>query len=306
MKVVLLILFISFSVFSNAQQNHLKAYRLVNPHTDGPCSVKTYVQYEETDFFFTFVTADSDDQELIGRLLEVKKQSKKWNSRPFRCEDSFSSDEIPDMFVISGAVTDTIFTNVDNREIIFPDESRAYYDEENMLESAFTGIVKEFFDYDFKKSIWALFLPEKDSISIDNIFYKEKPIANSLKYFKRDLEGFKLISTDSVYGGIEKLYTCKKDTISISERDFTIMINDLKSDWVVDNTRVGMSESELFIKYPVSTKIKLFSKTKFEDIKREYFYWLGVANTDIHIVFKIKDNIIDSIMLSFNDEILSD
>ncbi|MBD3843375.1 MAG: hypothetical protein IE909_16135, partial [Campylobacterales bacterium] len=285
------ILFLSFSVFSNAQQNHLKAFRLVNPHTDGPCSIKKYVQYEKTDFLFTFVTADSDDQELIGRLLEVKKQSKKWNSRPFQCEDSFSSNEIPDMLVISGAVTDTIFTNVDNREIIFPDESRAYYDEENMLESAFTGIVKEFFDYDFNKSIRALFLPEKNSISIDNIFYKGKPITNSLKYFKRDLEGFKLVRTDSVYGGVEKQYASKKDTITVSQRGATIIINDWKSDWVVDNIKVGMPENELFIKYRVSTKIKLFSNTKFEDIKREYFYWLGVANKDVNITFKIKDNI---------------
>lgn len=214
------------------EKAHLIAYRIVNDIDHRPCNVKSYLNDKVAiEYTLPYVTAETNDEQLIERLLAIKKQAPSWNARAFYCsEKMLSGESIPTMFIIrTGTKMDTIFTTHNNIEIVFPDENKAYTDKKNLLKSVLSGTIKEFFEHDFRKRFRALFIPEIDTVSVDKIFYKGKLIKDFLKDFENDSNDFRLVSTDSVSDDIERVYAYDNDTISIYKGKVIITANNLKS-----------------------------------------------------------------------------
>ena len=142
--------------FSNAQEfKKVTAYRVINAHDDGACSIKTLVETESRASFLTYVTAESHDTELMTNLVELKKKAKRWKKSDCGCngKPGLQWGSIPNMFVIEEqSGNDTIYTNHDNTQIIFPEKQAGHHDEKGLLQKALTGNIKEFFDLDFEKN----------------------------------------------------------------------------------------------------------------------------------------------------------
>lgn len=146
MKHLLLTLLSAIACFGQ-EKMHLTAYRLIDDVsiTDGPCSIATYVKIKNVGFESCYATADSDDQQMINNLLEIKKKARRGKSREFYCEERmYGGETIHQMFVISGSITDTLFVDESSKWIVFPEKHKAYLDKDRKFKNALTGIIKEF------------------------------------------------------------------------------------------------------------------------------------------------------------------
>ena len=304
MKYITLTLFFCFACLGQ-EKAHLTAYRLVGEVTDGPCSVKEYVKYNAVEKYVwrdTFVTAESDDQQLIHNLLDIKKKAPRGKSRDFYCKErSMGGESIHNMFVFSGSVTDTIFTDSSNKWIIFPDRQKAYLDKDLKFTKALTGIIKEFMEYDFKTPILAHFHTEgRDSIPTGSVLHRGRSGVAFLNNIVKNAEGYSLFKTDTIYSRIKKIYVQGNDSIEFYEDKITVDISDTNTGWDIDGIKPGEPESKLFEKYPASTQLKMIYLMRFEDIKRKYFYTVLLSNGKGYISYFIKDKKIECITIDLN------
>ncbi|MES2485579.1 MAG: hypothetical protein V4581_06470 [Bacteroidota bacterium] len=277
------------------EKMHLTAYRLIDEVVDGPCSIKGYVKYLPN--FGSYVTAESDDQELINTLLDIKNKAKRGKSREFYCEErTLAGETIHQMFVISGGVTDTLYIDKGNKWIIFPDQRKAYLDKDKKVKKAFIGIMKEFIEYDFQAAIRAeYYVDERDSISTGALSYKGRSAISFLNNFKANAENYLLVRTDSAYGDIKEIFVRGTDSITFCKRKIEITLSDPDTGWLIDIIKPGDSENKLVEKFPASTRVKMIYLMRFEDIKRMYYYKVTLKNNKGSIAYFIKDNKIDRI-----------
>ena len=294
MKHIILLLFFCMACLGQ-RKSHLTAYRLIDEVVDGPCSIKGYVKYLPN--FKSYVTAESDDQELINTLLDIKKKARRGKSREFYCEErTLGGETIHQMFVISGSVTDTLYIDKDNKWIIFPDQRKAYLDKDQKFKKAFTGIMKEFIEYDFQAAIRAeYYVDERDSIPIGALSYKGLSAVSFLNNFKANAENYLLVKTDSAYGDIKEIFVRGTDSITFYKNQVEITLSDPNTGWLIDMIKPGDSESKLVEKFPASTRVKMIYRMRFEDIKRMYYYIVTLKNNKGSIAYFIKDNKIDRI-----------
>ena len=298
----LLLLIILFTTACFAQNVKVTAYRLVHDHEDGPCSVKTYVENPLMSYQ-TYVTAESDDSIFAENLLKLKKEARKWRKTDYFCSARvIGGSMIHNMFVISyNGVNDTILSTLYNDMIIFPGEEKAYSDKKEVLKKMLPRNITEFFKHDFRSQIRSLYFPEEnDSITSDKILYQEK---HAIKIFNKDFEKdtgkFKLVNRDSLYNDIEREYAFNNDTIFFHEDDIKITITNPDSGWNVGGLKVGDTEELLKSKYPESTKIQKYSLIRYEDIQRQYFYWVILKEKKGNITYFIKDHLIEKIKIYY-------
>jgi hypothetical protein len=301
MKHLLLLLFTTACLAQNAK---VTAYRLVATVDDGPCSIVSYVNSAEGGLL-SYVTAESNDQQLINNLLIIKKQAKKWKKSDCGCNGRYGLQwgSIPNMYVIeSKNGNDTLFTNHNNTQVIFPKYEAGHEDKEGILARTLTGNIKEFFEHDFRNQIRSLFFPEEnDSITADKILYQEKNAVKIFnKNFEKDTGKFKLVSRDSLYNDIERKYAFNNDTIRFFGNNIDITITYPDSGWNVGGLKVGDAEEKLIAKYPLSTSIQKYYHIRYEDIVRNYFYWVLLADKKGSITYFIKDYVIDKIEVNLN------
>jgi hypothetical protein len=58
----------------------------------------------------------------------------------------------------------------------------------------------------------------------------------------------------------------------------------------------------LIAKYPASTKIQKYYNIRYEDIKRQYFYWVELSGDAGNITYLIKDHLIDTIKINLTSK----
>jgi hypothetical protein len=295
MKILTTLLFLTTLCFAQNKPK-LTAYRLVNPHDDGPCSIKYYVDNEE--FFLAYVSAESTDKQLIDKLLTIKKQAKKWKKKSHFCSTRMRGGDLTTgMFVIeSGAGNDTILTTYDYGALVFPGKEIAYIDKEHVLYKALTGNVKEFFEYDFNNQIRSWFTIKGDSINHDRVTYKGKSIYGlTEELFKKQYTNKRLEDERSYH-----VYLHDANTYLFSDNRLKeVTIETPNSNWVIDGVQTGDNESILLTRYPNSAKAQLFNDVRFEDIKRKYHYSIILKGSKGSIDFYIEDKIIEKIVVSF-------
>lgn len=299
-----LLLFLLLTTFCFAQNAKVTAYRLVETVDDGPCSIVSYINWAEGGLL-SYATAESYDQELIKNLITIKKQAKKWKKSDCGCNGRYGLQwgSIPNMYVIeSKNGNDTLFTNRNNTQVIFPKYQAGHEDKEGVLAKALTGNIKEFFEHDFSSQIRSLFFPEEnDSITADKVLYEGKPVHNFItKDFENNTGNFRLVSSESFYGSIERKYAFANDTIRFYQKDSNAIISDPDSRWNIDGIKVGDHEELLKQKYPKSTEIQKYYHIRYEDIKRKYFYWVLLTDKKGSITYFIKDHVIDKIEVNLD------
>lgn len=298
MKLIVLSLFLTAILYS--QQAKVTAYRLINPVDDGPCSIKSYTEHADV-FSGSYVTAESDDPKLIEKLLEIKAECKNWPYKPFYCNNRMiGGDEIRNMVVITGKRNDTIFTDRDNQWIIFPERRKACLDQNGILKASLTGRIKEFFDYDFDKQLRVKEgIETLDSISIGHLRYRDRALTQN---YTLEVP----YSVSNVRPGSEKslssrdFYVVGLDTIFFSHPLTSIIINDRASSFNVNGIRPGDSEEVLKKTYPISSATPVFYHTRFEEMRRNYYYVVYIHEGKGSILFLMKNAIIDSILINLS------
>lgn len=303
MKHLLLLL---FTTTCFAQNVKVTAYRLVNEHDDGPCSIKSYI--DDSKYFLAYVTAESDDIEFAQNLLKLRKASKKWKKQNHYCRlGSLGGDMTHNMFVIAyNGKNDTILATYDNSKIVFPGKAKCYADEKGILKSIFPENIKLFFSYDFNNQIHSWFTEKRDSISADKVYFRnENAYELTEQKFKQQYE-YELIVADTSFQTreeytIRKTYLSNRDTLSFhnSESLDEIIIDDKNSDCTVHGLKVGDNESALISKYPNSVRAKIFYNIRFEDLQRTYYYVVDLKNKKGSISFYVRDKIIHKIIITF-------
>jgi hypothetical protein len=301
MKYVIIALMFYYSCFAQDKM-HLTAYRMIDENNDGPCSVKSYVKYHGSEFAHAYVTAESDDPLLIKNLLSIKKHAKQWEGKDFFCpERSVGGEPIPQMIVISGIKNDTIFIDDTNQWIIFPDKNKAYFDKDSMLKNCYTGIIKEFIEYDFRTPIRAQFyINDKDSLSTGAILYRKRSGTAFLNNFTTDPDTYNHIKTDTANGEIKKMYIHGNDSICVYKRQATVIVSDSNTRWDIGDIKPGDTEAKLFKKYPASTKVKLIYLMRFEEIRHMYYYHVLLKDNAGSIAYFIKDKKVEKIRIDLN------
>ena len=240
-----LLLFLLLTTFCFAQHAKVTAYRLVNEHDDGPCSVKTYVKYPE-QYYETYVTAESTDPVFVENLLKLKKEARKWERTNYNCSRRcIGCDMVHNMFVIKyNGSSDTILAARNNDILIFSEKEKAYLDKNEVLKKMFPENIKEFFEHDFETQVRSfVFWEENDSITADKVLYKGKRVHDFItKDFEYDTGNFRLASSDSLYGSMERKYAFANDTVRFYQKDSKAIISDPDSGWNIDGIKVGDRE----------------------------------------------------------------
>ena len=112
----------------------------------------------------------------MTNLIELKKKAKRWKKSDCGCngKPGLQWGSIPNMFVIEMQTgNDTVYTNHDNTQIIFPEKQAGHHDKKDLLQKALTGNIKEFFDLDFEKQyIRHWFVGVRDSIPYEKVMFR--------------------------------------------------------------------------------------------------------------------------------------
>lgn len=262
------------------------AYTLYNEVNDGPCLISDCLKNRST--YIAYATAESSDKTFIDNLLKLKKKAYKKASLNYYCDDEMIGGmPINNMFVISGTnIADTVFTDYTNQKIFFPDKQKAYVDKDKQLINSFPENIREFYDFDFKSHVRAMVTGKFDSIPANLIKHQSLPLSDFIKNFKINPKSFKLISTDTLYSEVERIYTSATDTITIN-KEFTIQINDQKSEWDIGGLHLGDNEQILKKKFPLSTQLYNITEVRFEDLKRRYSYAIRIEDNSGFVEFNI-------------------
>jgi|GEM_PF-2987036 len=288
----------------------LTAYRVINPHDDGACSIKTLVAAESRTSFLTYVTAESGDTEMINNLVELKKKAKRWKNSECGCngKPGLQWGSIPNMFVIEKqSGNDTIYTNHDNTQIIFPEEESGYHDEKGLLQKALTGKIKEFFNLDFdKKYLRHWFVGIRDSVSYEKVWFRGHQLYGiTEEKFKAKFPFAEFISLDTVTYHSDRGYLTStsyrlgNDTLYFSHERLlkSIIAND--HGWTINGITVDDPENKFVTACPSSSQIKIFNAIRFEDIKRKYYYPIYFSDDKGSARFHIKDGVIKRLHIGF-------
>jgi len=301
MKYILPFLLLSVICFGQKLPDDVKvtAYRLYNEADDGPCSIREYVKYP--DFFGAYSTAESSDKVFIKKLLELNKKASKKVSLDYYCtERGYGGLSVPNMLVINGRnIVDTLFIDNTNQKIFFPDKQKAYVDKNKELINSFPENIREFYAFDFKSHVRAMVIGKLDSIPANLIKHKSKPLPDFIKNFKISPKSFKLISTDTLYSEVERIYASATDTITIN-KEFMLQIKDSKSGWDISGLHLGDNEQILKNKFPLSTKVYNITEVRFEDIKRRYSYAIRIEDNSGFVEFNIVDAKVAAITIYYD------
>jgi len=158
--------------------------------------------------------------------------------------------------------------------------------------------IKEFFKHDFDRQIKSIFIREDDSITSDKIRYKGELATDFFnEHFENAPGNFQQIKKDSLYGELGRIYAYNNDTIRYY-KEINITVTNRDSGWDIGEFKIGDTENALITKYPASTKIQKYFNIRYEDIKRNYFYWVALTEDKGNITYIIKDHIIDKIEIS--------
>jgi hypothetical protein len=300
MKHLLLLLFTTACFAQNAK---VRVYRLVNENSDGPCSVSSYVEWQERGLI-SYVTAESNDITFVQNLLKLKKDARKWKKTNYFCfPGAIGGSMIHNMFVIeSGFKKDTVFTYYGNDRIILPEKHVAYLDKKEVLRKMLPKNIKDFFEHDFLSQLRSLSFSEKnDSINSDEVLYKDKRV---IDIFNKDFDTrpgtFRKIKEIPLDNYSEKTYTSNNDTVYQYHKQVKITITNPDSGWDIDGFKPGDTEEKVIAKYPLSTSIQKYYHIRHEDIVRNYFYWVLLKDKKGSITYYIKDHIIDKIEISLD------
>ena len=95
---------------------------------------------------------------------------------------------------------DTVYTNHDNTQIIFPEKQAGHHDKKDLLQKALTGNIKEFFDLDFEKQyIRHWFVGVRDSIPYEKVMFRGRQMYGITEEKFREYYPFsEFISLDTV------------------------------------------------------------------------------------------------------------
>ncbi|MFL9837650.1 hypothetical protein ABS768_09095 [Flavobacterium sp. ST-75] len=304
----LLLLFSYAACFS--QKAKIIAYRLLVEDDDGPCSVKIYVEeYRKLGFkgFSWYVMAESDDEKLAERLLSLKKEAKEWSGVPHGCGNNYgvigAGGMIHNMIVVEKEeFRDTLFTTADNNRIVFPEMTKAYIDEKGVFKESLTGIIKEFFEFDFTKDIEGMRMIDFPSENPDIVLFKSKNLKGFTKdKFEKQFGKLTLVDKVNNYGRKEFVYSLNGDIYTFEDdvRLISVEVNNPDSGWGIDGLSIG-SKQELFLeKYPESMSFNVISSKKFEDYKKEQLHWLRFNESEGSIGYWIKDGVLNRFVIHY-------
>lgn len=302
MKHILLLLI--FNSICLAQEAKVTAYRLLIEDDDGPCCVKYYIEDDNTDYFFNYVTAQSTDTVMANRLLAINSKAKKKDGVDFWCEQgAFGGDMIHNMIVVEKEnIRDTIYLTRQNTYIVFPYEHKAYPDNKHILKKSLTGIIKELFEFDFTRDIKGMRMIDFPTEDPGIVLFKGKKLEGYTKYeFEKQFGKLTLIDKLNNYGREEVVYSFNGD-IYIFEDDaklINVEVNNPNSGWEIDGLSIGSKQEFLSEKYPESMSFNAIWSKNFEEYKREQLHWLLFKEDKGSVSFWIKDGALDRFIVYY-------
>lgn len=298
----LILLFSYTACFS--QQAKITAYRLINESDDGPCSIATYLKEDDTDYFSNYVTAQSTDTVMANRLLAINREAKKKKGVEFWCgEGTLGGDRIHNMVVVEkDNIRDTIYLTQQNSYIVFPNEHKAYPGSKLVLRKSLTGVIKEFFEFDFQKDLRSMFMGNIDKIPLNKVLFKGKNLKGFTKdKFEKEFGKLKKLDEKLSYDGAFVSYSFEGNVYSFINDVLldNVEVNNPDSGWEIDGLSIG-NKQELFLeKYPVSMSFNVISSKKFEDYKKEQLHWLHFSENEGSIGYWIKDGVLNRFSIGY-------
>lgn len=304
MRHLYLILFFSYAACFS-QQVKITAYRLLVEDDDGPCSIATYLKEADTDYFYNYVTAQSNDTAMASKLLAINGEAKKKKGVEFWCEPgTLGGDMIHNMIVVEkDAVRDTIYLTQQNTYIVFPDEHKAYPDNKLVLRKSLTGTIKEFFEFDFTRDIKGMRMIDFPNDDIGIVLFKGENPEEYTKYeFEKQFGKLTFVDKVNNYGRKEFVYSLNGDIYTFEDdtKLISVDINNPDSGWEIDGLSIG-SKQELFSeKFPESMSFNAICSERYEDYKKEHLHWLLFYEDKGSVSYWIKDGVLDRFSVFYN------
>lgn len=303
MRHLYLILLFSYTAFFS--QAKITAYRLLIEDDDGPCCVKYYIEDDNTDYFFNYVTAQSTDTVMVNRLLAINSKAKKKDEVDFWCEaGTYGGDMIHNMIVVEkDNIRDTIYLTRQNTYIVFPDEHKAYPDSKLILKKSLTGIIKEFFEFDFTRDIRGMRMIDFPTQDSGIVLFKGKNLEGYTKYeFEKQFGKLTLVDKVNNYGRKEFVYSLNGNIYTFEDdvRLISVEVNNPDSGWEIDGLSIG-SKQELFSeKYPESMSFNAICSERYEDYKKEQLHWLLFNEHKGSVSYWIKEGMLNRFTVFYN------
>lgn len=315
MKYILIVsLFTSILFSQNKTNTYTKviAYRLVDEYDDGPCNILSYFKEEKVIGYY-LQAIESKDENLAYNLIKLKKEAKKWKNKSRSCMKGQLGDEvIPNMIIIKTEnCADTIYMTRDNKSVFIPSEQKEYFDKNNNLNKILPKHFIDFFKKDFSIEIHDYY-SNMDSISLDKVAINKTQIYGfDRKDFERNFNKFDIIITDSLFYS-DEIEIYKQYTLNSLKLNFTNNYgkidyiydkyndNDYKDTYKlsVDDIYVGDPEHKIISKY-YSAKLFRNWGAPLDNINGDHNYKIKLQNNAGYAIYYIKDNIVDSISVTF-------
>lgn len=244
----------------------------------------------------------------LQKLLSLKKKAKEWSEVPHGCGNSYgvigAGDMIHNMIVVEKEeFRDTLFTTADNNRIVFPEIYKAYIDEKGVFKKSLTGIIKEFFEYDFIRDIKGMRMVDFPTQDPGIVLFKGKNLEGYTKYeFEKQFGKLTFIDKLNKYGREEFVYSFNGDIYTFEDdvRLISVEVNNPVSGWEIDGLSIG-SKQELFSeKYPESMSFNAICSERYEDYKKEQLHWLLFNENKGSVSYWIKDGVLDRFTVFYN------
>lgn len=142
------------------------------------------------------------NEKIVKSLYSIYINAKKWRKRKRDLyEDFYGNKNLRNMFIIEyNKFKDTIYTTIDNKELVFKDGEFIYRDDKNEIRNTLGNEINEFLDKNFKDKYDEISKVKIDSINdISKIRINNIPIDKLNKFdFENKIGPYIIINTESI------------------------------------------------------------------------------------------------------------
>lgn len=127
----------------------ITAYRFIEQHCDGPCSIALCVNSE--GYKEDIAKSASTDVVMASKLIAFKAQVTKGASTPFYCSEKWIGGDIIDAIIVfSGRTNDTLFFSQKRSLLVVPSQKRAFSYKKQEFLKLLNPDMRRFFARDFE------------------------------------------------------------------------------------------------------------------------------------------------------------